>query len=70
MANYESELTGFLRTLKRSHPEIERLQKEGRDLWWDRNPDADEQRRWQESRVPMGGYVYYLNAPVKPAQGS
>jgi Protein of unknown function (DUF3460) len=70
MARYESELTGFLRTLRRDHPDIEQQQKEGRALWWDRAPDPDEQRRWQESRVKQTGYVYYLNEPVRPIPGS
>jgi hypothetical protein len=63
---YESELTGFLRSLKQSRPQIEGTQREGRALWWDRRPDADEQQRWQASRVRQGAYVYYPQEPVKP----
>lgn len=69
MAGYESELTGFLRTLKQSKPQIEAKQREGRALWWDRNPDPDDLRRWRESRVRQGAYVYYPQEPVKTAAG-
>ncbi len=70
MAQYESELTGFLRTLKQEKPQIEARQREGREMWWDRYPDADEQRRYQDSNVRQGAYVYYAPRPVKPAQES
>ena len=49
MKAYESELSGFLRTLKQQ-PQIEARQREGRALWWDRQLDADELQRWQASR--------------------
>lgn len=63
---YESELTGFLRSLKQSRPQIEAKQREGRALWWDRRPDPDEQQRWQASRVRQSAYVYYQLEPAKP----
>ena len=68
MATYESELTTFLRGLRKSHPGLERRQQEGRALWWDRQLDPDELRRWRESRVPQAAYVYYES--VKPAADS
>jgi len=70
MAKYVSELTGFLRALRQERPDIERQQKEGRDLWWDCNPDPDDLRRWQQSSVRPGGYVYYQNEPVRPLRES
>ena len=70
MAAYESELTVFLKSLKRERPGIEARQREGRALWWDRFPDADLLRRWQEARVRQSAYVYYSAAPVKPASDS
>ncbi len=70
MAAYESEITGFLRSLKQANPEIENRQREGRALWWDRPHDPDELRRWQEARVQASPYQYYPFAPVKPAAGS
>ena len=62
---YESELTGFLRSLKQDRPQIEALQREGRALWWDRRPDPDDLQRWKASRVRQGAYVYYPPEPVK-----
>jgi hypothetical protein len=70
MANYESELTAFLRSLKQSRPEIEKKQKQARALWWDTNPDPEQWQRWQAARVPQSAYVYYAPAPVKPAEDS
>jgi hypothetical protein len=59
MATYESELTGFLRTLKQQDPELEEKQREGRALWWDRTSDAEDVDRWEKARPPRGSYVYY-----------
>ena len=74
MKPYESELTTFLRTLKSQRPQIEDRQREGRALWWDRFPDAEQQQRWQASRVRQSSYVYYAppkpEAPSTPASGS
>ena len=70
MATYESELTAFLRDLRQSRPDLERGQAEGRALWWDRQLDADDLKRWQASRVPQPAYVYYAPEPVKPAADS
>ena len=66
---YESELTGFLRSLKQEKPQIEAKQREGRALWWDRRPDPEDLKRWQASRVRQGAYVYYALETEKPAQG-
>ena len=67
MKAYESELTGFLRTLKQERPRIDELQREGRALWWDKELDADQLARWKDSRVRQSAYVYYPLEPVKPA---
>lgn len=70
---YESELTGFLRSLRKTHPGLERRQAEGRALWWDRKLDPDDLQRWQASQVRQPAYVYYPAAPpapVKPAADS
>lgn len=56
--NYESEITRFLRDLKRQDPTIEPGQHEGRAIWWDKNLDPDLYRRFRESRVPQPAYVY------------
>jgi len=57
-ANYESEITKFLRDLMAKSPDLERKQQEGRAIYWDKQLDSDELRRWNESNVPQQGYVY------------
>jgi hypothetical protein len=39
MAEYESDLTRFMRQYLAEHPEELESQKEGRAAWWDKNPD-------------------------------
>ncbi len=58
MAEYESDITRFLRELKQKTPDLERKQREGRALLWDRELDAEQLRRWQASNVPQKPYVY------------
>ncbi len=58
MADYESDLTRFIRELKSKRPELEREQREGRAIWWDRDLDPEQLARWQESRVAQKPYVY------------
>ena len=57
-APYESDITRFLRELKQNNPEIERGQRIGRAIFWDKDIDADAYRRYEESDVPQPGYVY------------
>jgi hypothetical protein len=59
MAAYESELTGFLRALKKERPELDDKQRQARALWWDRPADPDDVRRWQASQVKSSAYAYY-----------
>jgi hypothetical protein len=58
MAEYESDLTRFIRELKSKQPDLERKQREGRALWWDTELDPEQLKRWQESNVPQQPYVY------------
>jgi hypothetical protein len=58
MTAYESEITRFLRELKEKRPEIEQKQREGRAIWWDKDLDPEQLKRWQESRIPQPPYVY------------
>lgn len=58
MAEYESDLTRFIRELKEKQPDLERKQREGRAIWWDKALDPDQLKRWQESGVPQQPYVY------------
>jgi hypothetical protein len=55
---YESDITRFIRELKQKSPELERRQREGRAIWWDKELDFDELARWRESAVPQPPYVY------------
>ena len=58
MADYESELTRFIRELKGKQPDLERRQREARAIWWDKDLDPEQLARWQESKVPQKPYVY------------
>jgi hypothetical protein len=58
MDMYESDVTKFLNDLKAKQPNLERRQREGRAIFWDKQLDWDELKRWQEARVRQQGYVY------------
>jgi hypothetical protein len=58
MAEYESEITRFLREMKQRKPDLERKQREARAIWWDKALDLDEQARFEQSSVKQPGYVY------------
>jgi len=58
MAEYESDITKFIREMKQRKPDLERKQREAREIWWDKTLDPDEQERFAQSRVRMAGYVY------------
>jgi hypothetical protein len=58
-SRYESEFTLFLKDLKQKDPELERKQREGRALLWDKAPiDLDDRKRSLESRLDQQPYVY------------
>jgi len=59
---YESDITRFIKELKATKPDLERKQREGRAIWWDKTLDRDELMRQQQARVPQQGYVYQLQA--------
>ena len=40
MAQYESDITKFMRQFLEKHPEEVESQKTGRAVWWDKTPDA------------------------------
>jgi len=64
---YESDITRFLRDVVAANPDIEKSQREGRDMFWDRKVDFEVQERLHESEVPMKGYVYDTTPP-KPGE--
>lgn len=55
---YESEYTQFMRELLQRKPGIVDQQRAGRALWWDKEIDREEQRRFRESRIAQLPYVY------------
>lgn len=59
MGQYESELTAFLKQLKKDDPELERKQREARAMWWERQSDREDEARWEQAKPPRGSYVYY-----------
>ena len=61
-AGYESDITLFLRDLKEKNPELDRQQREGRAIFWDRDVDPDLYKRFNESTLPQPGYVYQPKA--------
>jgi len=58
MAEYESDITRFIREMKQRKPDLERKQREAREIWWDKSLDPDEQARFGRSTVKQPGYVY------------
>lgn len=63
---YESDITRFLRELKRRNPQIAELQKKNRATWWDRPQDLETNRERAEAAVPQPAYVYFpLPRPEK-----
>lgn len=57
-SNYESEITQFLKDFKKTHPDVEQRQREGRALLWDKNQDTELLEGFRAGRVPQRPYVY------------
>lgn len=58
-ANYQSEITQFIDSLKEKNPNLEESQRAGRALLWDRSPiDLDQQARNEASQVNQQAYPY------------
>lgn len=56
---YESEMTRFLKELKKKNPKIEEEQRQGRARLWDRPElDLDTLEREKASRIKQQPYVY------------
>ena len=56
---YESDLTRFIRDLRRNNPQIPEQQKKNRSTWWDKPQDLETWRDRAQSTVPQPGYVYF-----------
>ncbi|MDH4113954.1 MAG: DUF3460 family protein [Burkholderiaceae bacterium] len=61
-AGYVSDITLFLRELKAENPDLERQQRAGRAIWWDKDVDPDLYRRFRDSTLPQPAYVYQPKA--------
>jgi hypothetical protein len=58
---YVSEVTEFLRELKKNNPQIEVDQKKGRAIWWDKEPASLARiAEIREATVAQQGYVYQI----------
>ena len=58
--HYVSEHTTFIRDLLAKKPELETVQRTGREIWWDKLPsEVEAQREMNRRRDPQKGYVYY-----------
>ncbi|MDH5552205.1 MAG: DUF3460 family protein [Nitrosomonas sp.] len=56
---YESEHTKFMRELLEKNPQLPEKQKEARAIWWDKDLDIDERKRFKEADLPQKPYVYF-----------
>ena len=59
MDMYESDHTKFMRELFNKNPKLVEKQKEARAIWWDKQLDKEERKRFKESSVPQKAYVYF-----------
>ena len=67
MKEYESDVTRFLREMKQRKPDLDRKQREAREIWWDKALDRDEQARFAQSSVRLPGYVYQTKPKQLPS---
>ena len=56
--HYRSEVTQFIDELKKSRPELDLQQRQGRALLWDKSIDRDQQAEFRAGRVAQHPYVY------------
>jgi hypothetical protein len=60
--NYTSEATAFIESLKANKPTLEKEQRDGRALLWDKQVNTEIQQDMQAGRVAQKPYVYQTNA--------
>jgi hypothetical protein len=61
-AGYVSDITKFLSDLKEQNPDLDRQQREGRAIWWDKDIDPELYKRFNESKLAQPAYVYQPKA--------
>ena len=60
--HYTSEVTRFIEQMKAQKPQLEKEQRAGRALLWDKPVDRDAQQEFKAARVAQKPYVYQTNA--------
>jgi hypothetical protein len=60
--NYTSEATQFIESLKTNKPTLEKEQRDGRALLWDKQVNTEIQQDIAAGRVAQKPYVYQTNA--------
>ena len=63
--HYTSDATDFIESLKAQRPELEREQREGRALLWDKNIHREAQAQAQAAQVAQKPYVYQTEPTLK-----
>ena len=58
MARYESDITLFIKELKKESPNLEASQREGRARLWDKAQDLRTQREYDAAQIAQKPYVY------------
>ncbi len=61
-ADYKSEVTQFIDTLKVGKPTLEAEQRQGRELLWDKSVDRAAWKEYREAEVAQKPYVYQTDA--------
>jgi hypothetical protein len=59
MAQYESDVTQFIRELLEKKPELKVLQQQNRATWWDKKLDSEQLKRNEQSEAPKQPYAYF-----------
>ena len=60
--HYTSDATQFIEQLKAQKPQLEKEQRAGRALLWDKAVDRQTQQEFKAARVAQKPYVYQTNA--------
>ena len=59
MAEYESDITRFVREMFEKDPALKELQKNNRATWWDKKLDLTELKAQEQSEAPKAPYAYF-----------
>ena len=59
MAQYESDVTQFIRDLLDKNPAMRVEQKQNRATWWDKKLDLETIKQNEQSEAPKQPYAYF-----------